>query len=154
MRRYTSALLLGLIALLMVAAPAGAGVSWCRADPIVSLNGTQVQVWVAMPDQYVGLVNGPINVQFVTPSTVQRYVVMTDSGFNGYGETVSFSNKNKVQSNGAFSTNITVTVPIQPGTVQPVNIPVQVEVIVNGQSTWYMGTANGTWISMTVQGSQ
>lgn len=153
MRRFSTALVMGMLALLVFVVPVGAGVSWCRADPIVSLNGTEVQVWVAVPDQYVGLVNGPIDVQFVIPAAVERYVVFTDAGFNGYGETVSFANKGKVQSSGAFSTNITVKVPIQAGSVLPVHVPVQVEVIVNGQSTWYTGTANGTWISTTVQGA-
>jgi hypothetical protein len=49
-RRGLLAILVGLIASIVVAVPALAGVGWCRADPVVRLNGTDVQIWVAIPE--------------------------------------------------------------------------------------------------------
>ncbi|MEA2598977.1 MAG: hypothetical protein QOF01_5446, partial [Thermomicrobiales bacterium] len=55
---------LGLMALVLALQinTASAGISWCRADPGVALNGTVVQIWVAIPLEYQPLVDGPIQV--------------------------------------------------------------------------------------------
>jgi hypothetical protein len=39
--------------------PVSAGRAWCRMDPDVLLEGTFVRVDVAVPEEYVPLVNGP-----------------------------------------------------------------------------------------------
>ena len=76
-RRGVLAILAGLMAALVISAPTLAGVGWCRADPVVRLNGTEVQVWVAIPEQYKSLVNGPIDVVVRTPAGVTREVAAT-----------------------------------------------------------------------------
>ncbi len=75
---------------MMTAAPALAGRGWCRADPIVSFDGSEVQIWVEMPAEYEAYVNGPIEVTMRHPKGVETEVLFTDSGFNGYGEVVNF----------------------------------------------------------------
>ena len=61
---------------------------WCRADPIISFNNTPLQLWVEMPSQYQGLVNGPIRFDITTLSSVESEVLFTDNGFNNLGEEV------------------------------------------------------------------
>src|SRR5688500_9534927 len=114
MRRSILCLVLVIIATLLIASPASAGRRWCARDPIVNLNGNSVQVWVAIPEEYVPFVNGPIDVAFRTPAGMSRSVVMTDDGFNGLGEVVTFSDdsKSKINAQGAFTVQIWVSVPI------------------------------------------
>jgi hypothetical protein len=147
-RRHVAAGILGLVALLVFAVPAGAGVSWCRADPIVDLNGKRVQIWVAVPEQYVDKVTGPIDVQINVPSPVSREVVMLDSGFNGYGEKVSFTtNGGSLMPGGSFWMTVIVRVPMN-GFWQ--SVPVQVEVIhPNGETQYFNGSqyaVTGTFV--------
>jgi hypothetical protein len=122
-RRFSSILALGLLALMVFAAPASAGVSWCRSDPIVRIQGYTAQILVGVPAQYVSLVDGPIDVRIDIPSTFSREVVMTDAGFNGYGERVRWGTSyNQVR--------LVVTVPIDESRLGPGEI-VPVEVTIN-----------------------
>ena len=148
MRPLLTALSLGILALLMLAAPAGAGVTWCRVDPIVSLNGTVVQILVAVPDQYVAAVNGPIAVDIATDRTVTHELLFTDAGFNGHGETVAFSDYFQYHPPRSllaneFPAQIKVSVPMN-GSLLPVGgppVPVEVTVIpANGPTIVYYGT--------------
>jgi hypothetical protein len=147
-RRYLSATILGLVALFVFAVPAGAGVSWCRADPIVELNGKRVQIWVAVPEQYVDKVTGPIDVQINVPSSVSRELIFTDAGFNGYGEKVTFTtNGGGLMPDGSFWMTVIVRVPMN-GFWQ--SVPVQVEVVhPNGEKQYFYGSqyaVTGTFV--------
>lgn len=114
MRRLACSLVFSIVLLLVAIAPAGAwGVTWCRVDPIVNLNGTHVSILVAVPEEYARYVNGPIEVYVRAPVEVTRELVMTDAGFNGYGETVVFRNNDgMVNAEGVFTISIRVRVPI------------------------------------------
>jgi hypothetical protein len=156
-KRLSAATILGLLALLVLTIPAGAfGVSWCRADPIVRLNGTEVQIWVAVPAEYAPLVNGPIDVRIKTPRQVSEELILTDAGFNGHGETVTFSDMPGKVRRGAFDTLVEVRVPIDArdlpfGTV----VPVRVEVIpANGETLYFDGTTHMTVFKFKVQGEK
>ena len=156
-RRGLAAILIGLIAALVVSVPALASLGWCRADPIVRLNGAEVQIWVAIPEQYRPLVNGPIDVTIKTPEGVTREVVMLDSGFNGYGEIVTFEDKlaGWVKPDGSFPMKVKVRVPMNlAGMSNSTLIPVEVEVIPeNGNSQHFTGTHHVTSFTMPIQGS-
>jgi hypothetical protein len=142
-RRHLAACSLGLLALLIFAMPAGAGVSWCRADPVVNLNGKRVQVWVAVPEQYVDKVSGPIELQINVPSSVSREIITLDGGFNGYGEKVSFTtNSGTLLPDGSFYMTIVAKVPTAGFWQQ---IPVMVEVVhPNGASQYFNGSQYAT----------
>lgn len=143
LRRQLAACTLGLLAMLVFAMPAGAGVSWCRADPVVNLNGKRVQVWVAVPEQYVDKVSGPIDLQINVPSVVSREIVMLDAGFNGYGEKVSFTtNSGTLLPDGSFYMTVIAKVPTAGFWQQ---IPVTVEVVhPNGSSQYFSGSQYAT----------
>ena len=141
MRRPTAAFLAVTIGLLtasfvFLVAPVQAGVSWCRVDPIVRLDGVEVQIIVAIPAEYQQYVNGPIEVKIKTPKSVAQELVMTDAGFNGHGETVDFSTKpGNVERDGSFDTHIQVRVPIDKKAVKPgVKVPVEVTVYPGGDA--------------------
>jgi hypothetical protein len=88
MRRIVIAALLGLLATLVVIAPAAAGVRWCARDPLVRIGNTNVQIWVEIPEQYTPYVKGPIQVTIAAPKNLSHQVLYTDDGFNGLGESV------------------------------------------------------------------
>jgi hypothetical protein len=89
-RQAVAALAFGVLATIIISVPAFAGVSWCRADPIVRIHGYTIQMWVGVPEGYEQHVNGPISFKIDTPPGIERTVIMTDAGFNGYGETVTW----------------------------------------------------------------
>src|SRR5689334_6010561 len=62
--RFVAGGLLAVPVGLHLAADADAATSWCRKDPDVLLEGTAVQIVVAVPDQYLSLVEGPTKVSF------------------------------------------------------------------------------------------
>lgn len=152
MRRTLLCLSLALLASLLIATPAAAGRSWCARDPIVILNGRAVQVWVAIPEEYVSLVNGPIEVQFQTPAGMTRSVALTDDGFNGYGEVVSFSEDTRswISPNGDFSVRIWVSVPIDESRAEArINtrkIPTLITVVDGDERQELRGWSSGSWL--------
>jgi hypothetical protein len=155
MRRIVHTLI-PLLALLALAlpAPARAEVEWCKKDPVVRLNGTELQIWVAIPAQYQPLVNGPVQVEVGTPKGVRRELVYTDSGFNGYGEAVTFGDIKGSIKAGAFPTEIRVRVPIDGSRLAPGEVvPVQVEIIPdNAPAVSVLGTSNETTAKLIVIG--
>jgi hypothetical protein len=115
----------GLLAIpvgLRLAEDVGAATSWCRKDPDVLLEGTKVVV-VAVPQEYLSLVEGPTTVSFNLPSGVDRQLVFADGGFNNLGYNVVFSTAYQAgQTVAKFSVNLKVTVPIN----GPTKVPLQV----------------------------
>lgn len=156
MRRSTVRIvsaLIPLLAILLLALPAQA-VIWCKTDPIVKLNGTQVQILVSMPEEYVPLVNGPTSVTVATPLSVTRQLIYTDAGFNGYGEAVSFTDLRGNVKNNTFATYIRVQVPIdRTGLASGEVVPVQVEVIPdNAKPVVVSGTSDSTQVYLAITG--
>lgn len=159
MKKHVLAGLLSLIAILLITAPVSAGRQWCAIDPIVELNGTELQVWVAIPAEFVPLVNGPVAVEFRTPAGVTRSVVLTDAGFNGFGEVVSFSDdpSRVVSASGVFRVDISTVVPIDTSLAgapaDPSLLPLQITIIENGRATTTPVLNNGRWVTTVVRGS-
>lgn len=134
MRKMLVAMTLGLLAVLMLAAPVLAGRVWCARDPIVRINGHDVQMWVAIPEEYVSLVSGPIDIQVLTAQPVDAEVLFLDEGFNGYGETVTFGalKRGKVYSDGSFDMQMKVQVPINDKKIR--KIPLQLTITIGGNA--------------------
>lgn len=146
-------LVLGLLALLLTVQvhSAAAGLTWCRVDPIVTLNGTSVQILVAIPDEDQALVDGPITVTVKTPRAVVQELVFTDAGFNGYGEQVRFGDLwGRIASDGSFPIQIQVTVPAGGRR----DLPMRVELVpANGETIAVEGTNGGLTIRTRLVGS-
>ena len=156
MRRLVTALLLQVLVLALLVAPAQAGVKWCDDDPIVRLNGTLVQILVAVPEEYVPLVNGKVSVEIQTPKGTKREVVYTEDGFNGYGETVSFSDLKGARSSwGKIPVQVIVRVPVNRSTLADgEDVPVRVRVIEQGEKAVVRyGTSDLTTSKLSVRSS-
>jgi hypothetical protein len=91
MRRFTGSIVMAFLTLLLAALPASAGHEWCEKDPIVRLNGTTVQILVAVQAENQHLVNGPIAVEIATPRGTLREILFTDDGFNGHGPALALA---------------------------------------------------------------
>jgi hypothetical protein len=168
MRRFLASLSLALLALLVVAMPVLAGKNWCMRDPQVKLNGTQLQIWVAIPEEYVKYVNGPIKTTISTPSRVTREIVFTDTGFNGYGEEIRWSDLKhctllllcspaKVAADGSFDVQVSVTVPVDKNLLFNLlgarNIPLQLTVVYEDGTTKIVEMTNdGAKIDLRITG--
>ena len=146
-----------LFAMLVAALPAQAGEAWCMSDPIVRLNGTRVQILVAIPETYQPLVNGPIEIQVKTPRSTTRELLYTDAGFNGHGERVTFSN---LPMNPSAAAPVLVTVAVRvpldrsrlPGGIE---VPARVTVLPdNAGPTVGIGTHQSTVVSTMVRGTR
>jgi hypothetical protein len=138
-RKLSASLCLVLLALVIFAAAASAGVTWCRSDPIVELNGKRVQIWVAVPEQYASQVSGPIQIEINAPAVVNRQLLLTDAGFNGQGESVSFTTNNgTLLPDGSFYMTFIIQVPMN-GVYT--TVPVHIEVVnPDGSKSYYSGS--------------
>ena len=158
MRRLAVTLLIPCLAIITLILPADAAVKWCKSDPIVRLNGTQVQILVAIPEEYQALVNGPVAVEVSTPRSVERELIFTDAGFNGFGEVVQFTDMFSlfgiVRINKTFTTRIQVQVPIERSSLAETDvIPVEVTVIPdNASAVIVYGTTEGTTVELPIKG--
>jgi len=122
-KRLSAALITSMLAMLVLTIPAGAGVTWCRADPIVEVHGYRVQILVGVPLGYEQYVNGPIKTKIDVPAGLTRKVLFLDAGFNGHGETVTWGEL-------ADAVRLTVQVPMDQGRLgSGVTVPVEVTII-------------------------
>ncbi len=158
MRRFTLSLLFSVLAVLALALPVQAGWGWCMADPIVTLDGTQVQVLVAIPEEAAPLVNGPIDVEITTPRGTAREIVFLDAGFNGHGERVAFLDggvrvAGSVGESGgtSFSTKIRVTLPLSQATTIPVEVTV---ILADAAPVVAVGTNEGVRVDLWLTGTK
>lgn len=158
MRRLAVTVLIPCLAILALIVPADAAVKWCKSDPIVALDGTHVQILVAIPEDYQSLVNGPIAVEVGTPSSVERELILTDAGFNGYGEVVHFTDlfslSSIIQINNTFTTRIRVQVPIDRSSLAETDvIPTEVTIIPdNAPAVVVSGTTDRTTAQLSIKG--
>jgi len=67
-----------------------AGVTWCRADPIVRLGADEYQIIVSVPDANVGQIDDALYFKFTSPYGTVQETLFLDAGFNGEGEQVEY----------------------------------------------------------------
>lgn len=141
-RQSLAALVCGLLAALVLTMPASAGVSWCRADPIVRIQGYDVQMWVGVPSGYEQYVTGPISFKIDTPPGYERKVIMTDAGFNGYGEVVTWGDT-------WGQARLSVKVPMNQAALGwGVQVPVELTIASPWGTQVVYGTHTGTYLSV------
>ncbi len=127
MRRVFVKLVFIVFALVSWVAPASAALAWCKADPVVTLNGAIVDVSVAIPLEYVPLVNGPVHYEIYTPRSTKRQLIVNDLGYNGHGSKVIFKDGSGTVQDGHIPTTVRVHIPIDkerlaPGEVVPAEL--------------------------------
>ena len=145
-----------LAALLALPQQVHAGITWCKSDPVVRLNGTLVDVQIAIPLEYQLLVNGPTRFEIQTPGSVTRALYLSDPGLNLQGIQVDFVTNQALKVNGKqFQTRIKVTVPIDK-TRLPVGAVVPAELTVlplnQLQPVIVMGTSDLTTTTLWITG--
>jgi hypothetical protein len=128
MRRFAISAAFTAVLLVFVSSPVAAGLQWCPRDPIISLNGQEVQIWVAIPEQYQTAVTGPIRVDVRTPGGVRQAVLFTDEGFNGFGEQVTFFERGQLRGN-TMSVAVRVLVPYDRSLIDNRDLPILLTVV-------------------------
>lgn len=154
MLRRTFIVLVPLLILALVAQPAAAGKLWCKADPVVSLNGRVVSISPAIPLEYLLRVNGPTQITIKTPRGVDGTLILNDLGFMGHGTIVTFVQGGGVIKNNEFPVEIEVSVPVDT-TGLPPNHAVPLSVTVTPDNQWpttVTGTTRSTVVRLTVTG--
>ena len=94
-----------------VAPEAGAYRTWCRTDPVVSISGVLVDVYVSGPIEAPTLVTGPTELVVTVPRGVAAWLVVADVGF-GRGIRVSFQEAGSLKAtDGGIDVRVDVYVP-------------------------------------------
>lgn len=126
--------------------PVGAGVTWCKTDPVVMLDGVIVDISSAIPLEYVPLVNGPVVYEVQTPKETSRQLILNDLGYNGHGSIVKFTNGNGVVRDSNIPVRVTVHIPIDTSRLSPgEQVPVELTIIAEDLTlATTQGTSGGT----------
>lgn len=98
-RRWTRAVCVYMVALsiFLTGAPdAAAGRGWCRADPLLLINGQTADVWVGSTLQALLDTTGPIRLVVTTPEGVDAQHIISDLGF-GRGYDISIGSSPDLQ---------------------------------------------------------
>lgn len=95
MRRTTMALVLGLLAMLVLTMPAAAGVSWCRTDPVIEVNGRKAHIYISKDANYKAAITGPTVLVVHVPKGSSYRLIEADNGF-GFGYAVTFVEDSKL----------------------------------------------------------
>lgn len=100
---------------------ASAGRGWCRADPLLLINGEIADVWVGSTLQALVETTGPIRLVVTTPEGVEAQHVISDLGF-GHGYDIAISTSPELEwTPEGIELTIAVWVPAR------VELPVTVE---------------------------
>jgi hypothetical protein len=108
---------------------------------VVTLNEAVVDISVAIPLEYVELVNGPVRYAISTPPGTARSVILNDAGYNGYGSDVVFTDLECADDphcgvdDGKISTTVRVEIPLDRKKLAPGEIvPAELSVITTGDT--------------------
>ena len=90
---------------------ASAGRSWCRVDPVVSIDGQLADIFIASDVMMLLKATGPVKIKISIPQGSNGWVVLTDLGF-GRGYDISFvQTADLVRSNGRTPVKVDVYAP-------------------------------------------
>jgi len=133
-------LIVAAVALLSLFARTGnasAGFAWCADDPIISVNGQDIQVWVNVPSEDLDQVK-VARVEFHVPRNADARIVFVDENFFPEKATVK---KDLPAWDGKGDLVVEVKIRIDTrgdGTA----FPIGAEVIDAAGTTWYDGTSD------------
>ncbi len=130
-----------------------AGRLWCKADPIVTLNNRIVSISLAIPLEYLLLVDGPTIIEITTPPEVDRRLIVNDVGFL-HGSIVRFKDGRGTVEDQRIPVRITASVSIDesrlaPGEIVPMEITVLTDDLLYETA---LGTTEKTTMKLVVYG--
>ena len=147
-RRLVPTLALVAVLLALAAAPAGASIRVCRADPVVLIDGQIADILLSSYAEMKDAATGPAKVVVTVPSGVRAELVATDLGFGGHGYEVRFADSDRLRvTERQLEVRVEVYVPATDG-----SLPVWVEFTPRGVGRLSAGSAEGRandWISLT-----
>lgn len=154
MKRFFLSTFIPLVAVLVLTTHVQALALWCKSDPVVTLNGTVVDITVAIPLEYVPLVNGPVYYEIQTPRGTARELILSDVGYNGHGAIVAFTDGGGAVTNNQIPTRVRATVPVDESQLAPgERVPAELTALVdNGQMAVAQGTSGRIEIELSVPG--
>ncbi len=122
-------------------------------NPLVMLNGTVLDSSVAIPVEYVLLVNGPVAYTIQTPPSVTRDVLVADVGY-GHGTTIMFTDGAGAVKDTTFPARIDVVIPIDEAQLTSDEVvPVELTVrAANADPVTVQGTSDGTTLRLSIHG--
>jgi hypothetical protein len=147
-RRSLARLLMPLAVALMLmlqVQSASAGISWCRTDPLISVNGKTGHVYVDSTEAMFGSATGPVVVEVLVPkgTLLTASAVPLDNGF-GYGYTITFREDSRLAVRGNYvEVRVRVYAPALDGSL-PVRVWFHADDLTNND-TIKTSTANA-WI--------
>ncbi len=144
-RRMVRLRLLALLPLLLVTAPGvDAARTWCRTDPVVSIDGQIADIIVMASVDDLPKITGATQVVVVVPIAVNTRLVATDPGF-GFSEVVSFKQSDQLLlTSSLLPVTVRVYVPATSSTV-PIKVNFNPRGIGLLSSASGTGTAN-SWV--------
>ncbi len=115
---------------------AKAGLAWCASDPIISVNGQEISIWVNVPVERVGDVEEAV-VEIHVPKNVDAKVVFVDQTF--FPEKVVIKKDLPVWNKHSGPMLITGEVEVD---AEGAPFSVAVEVVDAKGSQWYYGVSD------------
>jgi hypothetical protein len=108
-----------------------AGRLWCKADPVVTIDERVVSISLAIPLEYLLLVDGPTVVEITIPESVDRQVIVNDVGFL-HGSIVTFKDGGTVK-DSQIPVQINASVSINRAQLAPgEDVPFEMTVLTDG----------------------
>ncbi len=128
---------IALVSLFGRAGDAKAGFSWCADDPIIQVNGQDIQVWVNVPSDNLSQVQNA-RVEFHVPANVNPKIVLVDQTF--FPETVEIV---KDLPNWSGKDGLVLQVKIHIDTIgDGPAFPIGAQVIDAAGTTWHDGSSD------------
>jgi hypothetical protein len=121
-----------------------AGITWCRVDPFVKINGVALKIYPERDSNAANICNGPIKLNFVVPPDADCRVINADQGF-GYGYDISFT-PSSMYSGNIYRVNMYVPAPDSSMAVRLTCNPLDP----SSTTTRSVGTSN-SWVTVTTR---
>ena len=142
-----------LLALVLNVQLVEAGRLWCKTDPVVTLNGRIVSITLAIPLEYLLVVDGPTIIEITTPPEVDRRLIVNDVGFL-HGSIVRFIDGAGTVEDGLIPVKIRASVSVDesrlaPGETVPMQITVLTDYLLYETA---LGTTEKTTMKLVIRG--
>lgn len=134
-------LIVAVVALLALVGRTGdakAGLAWCASDPIISVNGQDIQVWVNVPSEYLDQVRIAY-VEFHVPRNADARLVTVDQTYFPERAVIK---RDLPDWNGTDDLVVEVTIHIETHDGDLPAFPIGAEVIDAAGTAWYRGSSD------------